>query len=373
MRLTVISIFALASMCASQPSSSTEDSDTSGDEVAEPSHPLPELRRVGDLAPGPYLFARDALGSGESYLATADLVQVDADAFVISVADGPHRRVPRTEGWPMACLQQPFEMSEAAFSAHLNAGAPVFVLASSREAARVSIGLDSARSRVVPRDAIGLDGCVQAADMATERHVGSAGEGNAACIFADEETLDGSAGLPVPENAPVRVVEEDGEWSRVEVGALGGTVSGWMSSALVAQGASPSAADWVAVAVGSPICDFPGRVDPRHTADYQEDPEAPIPTIPPEQIERVVREGTPQIWACYEARLAEVPDLRVQLEVLMLVDGDGQVQRASITRGARADEGLSECVIARISRWRFPSPRYGGVQVRRTFDLHPRE
>lgn len=373
MRLTIVSLFALASMCASTTTSTPGDGESSGDESETVERRLPDLPRIADLAPGPYLFPRDALGAGESYFATAELVRVDSDAFIVSVNGGPHQRLSRREVWPMACLREPVELAEGALTIQLAAGAPVFVLASTREAARVSIGLESERSRVVPRDAIGLDGCTRDASMEADSHVGDAGDGNAACLFADQETLDESAGLPIPSGAPLHVVEEDGDWARVEVGARGGTLRGWMSTALVSSGASEATADWLAVAVGERICAFPGRVDPRESDDFREGGEDPVPSIPPAEIERVVRNGTSQIWACYEARLNDVPDLRVQLEVLMLVDGDGQVQRATVTRGASADEALSRCVIERVSRWRFPAPRIGGVQVRRTFDLHPPE
>lgn len=359
-------------MCAST-TSSTSTEETAGDEISHRPERLPDLPRLADLAPGPYLFPRDALGAGESYFATADLVRVDADAFIVSVNGGPHQRVSRDAAWPMACLREPLEITEGDLAMQLEAGAPVFVLASSRDGARVSIGLSTERSRVVPRDVIGLDGCTRTVSMESESHVGAAGEGNAACVFADQETLDASAGLPVPSGAPVRVVEEDGEWARVEVGARGGTLSGWMSSALVASGASSDTADWLHAALGESVCEFPGRVDPRTSRDFEEESGSPASTISPADIERVVRNGTSQIWACYEARLNEVPDLRVQLDVLVMVDGDGQVQRASITRGASADEALSRCVIERVSRWRFPAPGTGGVQVRRTFDLHPPE
>lgn len=368
-------IFALASTCAfpgTSPSSHEATSETSGDELDARERRLPELRRLGDVAPGRYLFPRDVLGTGESYFATAELVRVDGDELVISVEGGPHRTVSRSEAWPMACLREPMEFAEGALTMQLGAGAPVFVLASSPDAARVSVSLATELSRVVPRDAITLEGCVREPSMRSASVIGTVADGDAACLFSDQETLDEGAGLAVPSGAPVRVVEEDGEWARVEVGARGGTLRGWMSAALVARGASTSTIDWLRVALNNMVCVFPGRVDPRSTDAFREDEASnQVPTIPPMEIERVVRNGATQIQACYEARLSDVPDLRVQLEVLMLVDADGQVQRASITRGASADEGLSSCVIERIRRWRFPAPRIGSVEVRRTFDLHP--
>lgn len=272
----------------------------------------------------------------------------------------------------MACMASPLEHAEGALSVRLGAGAPVFVLASTRDAARVSVGLSSAQSRVVRREAITLEGCLTEDDEEGEASVASAPEGDAACLFPDQESLDGSGGLPVPLGAPVRVVEEDGEWARVEVGARGGSLRGWMSANLVASDA-PIAADWIGVALRTPLCMFPGRPEPRRpTIVLEEDPEEPpAPAIPAIEIERVFRMAMPGIQACYAARLNEVPDLRVTLEVLLLVDVDGRVSDATLTRGANADAALTRCILERMRRLRFPPPRTGTMNVRRTFQLTP--
>ncbi len=346
------------------------DDDTAGDEVAMRELPLPALEHLGDIAPGDYLFPRAALGSSGEGAMEAELVRVEPDAFVVSIEGGPHRRVPRAEAWPMACMAAPLEHAEGAFTMRMREGAPVFVLASSREAARVSVGLSTAQSRVVRRDAISLEGCVDE-EPEGEASVARTEEGDAACLFADQETLDPGAGLPIPAGAPVRVVEEDEDWARVEVGANGGSLRGWMSASLVAR-EPPSRADWIGAALGSGTCVFPGRVDPRTTTDIGGEPDdLTAPPIPEIEIERVFRNGASQLWACYDARRSEVPDLTVTMEVLLLVDVDGHVSDASVTRGASADAALTRCVLERVRRFRFPPPRTATMNVRRTFQFHP--
>lgn len=363
-----ITLLALAlTTCNTGGGASTDE--TAGDEL-EHEDPLPELGRLGDIAPGRYLFARRGLGSGDG-LVEAELVRVDAGAFVVSVEGGPHREIARADAWPMACLAAPLEHTEGALVIRLERGAPVFVLASSRDGARVSLDLATAHSRVVRRDAIALTGCAER-DAEGSASVAGTPEGDAACVFPDQESLDATAGLPVPRGAPVRVLEEDGEWARVEVAAPGGSVRGWMSASLVTA-AAPSAAEWIAVALGTPACVFPGRVDPRSSAPYREAPPDPgtAPALSPQEIERVFQSAMPHIRVCYAARLNEVPDLSVDMEVLLLVDADGRVSDADITRGERADAALSRCVLERVRRLRFPPPRTGTMNVRRTFQLRP--
>jgi TonB family protein len=364
-----IVLSALALSCGPAVTSTPDDVDERGssDEVSE--RRLPELPRLGDSAPGAYLLPGAAVGSRDA-LAMVTLIRVEPDAFVISVDGSPHRSVDRTAAWPMACAARSIELAEGELRMELEEGAPLFVLASSPEAARVSLGLTTEHSRVVPREAISLEGCEGAEGPGGESSIAVATRGDSACVFPVHETLDEGAGLPVPPGAAARVVEEDGGWSLVEIAAPRARVRGWIASELVSDEPA-SSADWIAAALGSDRCAFPGRGEARASNPWLEGEEEgdPVPSIPESEIDRVIASGMSQIRACYEARLAEVPDLRATLEVRMVVDPDGQVREAAITRGASVDAALSRCVIERVRRWRFPAPRHGEVQLRRTFEL----
>lgn len=343
---------------------------TSGEDGEDPT--LPELRRLGSLAPGEYLFSRDALGAGDEPLSPATLVQVQADAFVVSVEGGPHREISQRDGWPMACLRAPLDLREGALRVQLESGAPVLVLGSSSSGARVGVALDLERSKVVHPTVIATDACPSPEVAEASSRIAAVPDGDVACVFADQESLDEASGMPVPSGAPVSVTATDGDWSSVRIEVPGGHVDGWMSSSLVESGAASSEVDWTHAALSHGRCVFPARADAdARTEAIAESERNAEPTIPPIEIERVVRNGELQIRACYEARLGDVPDLRVQLDVLMLVDPDGHVDQAQITRGANIDAGLSSCVLERVRRWRFPPPRTGSVQVRHTFDLRP--
>lgn len=339
------------------------------DEEAEaglsPEGPLPELSRVGELAEGDYLFRID----GEQ--TPARLVRVDPDAFVVSIRRGPERSVPRESTWPMACLERAVEVTDGDLRVRLNRGTQVYVLASTARAARVGLGLVRDLSRVVPSDAIGVGSCGAASPEAGASHVGAAPSGDIACLFGDQDPLDETLGLRVPRGAPLRVLDEDGPWARVEIAGHGATLAGWIDATLVAHGASqgPTEADWIRTARGRERCLFPGRPQLR-TPTQSELAASPEPSLPEREIERVVHDGEPGIRDCHRDRLVDVPDLSLRIDLVIHVDGDGLVQRVDVPRGGEVDAELTRCVIDRVRRWRFPPPR-AAMQVRRSFDLRP--
>ncbi|MEQ8454119.1 MAG: AgmX/PglI C-terminal domain-containing protein [Sandaracinaceae bacterium] len=369
--LSVLTLFGCDPTRAQEPDPVVDVGGTAGDEE-EDEGPLPDLPNLADLSPGTYLFPTDALGAGETYLRSAQLIGTDADAFVIAIDDAPHRRVARRDAWPMACLTRAARFSEGDLRVTLDAGAPVFVLASSTAAARVSVALDTEHSVVVPRSALAFDACAWPDAGEAERRVPRAPEGDAVCLFADQESIDGTAGLVVPTGAPLELLEADGDWARARVSWPGGRVEGWVDATLPR--GETERPDWLAAALARGFCLYPGRPTGRPWAGAGPEAGDPdVPSLPPAAIERVVRQYQIQIQACYEARLEAVPGLSVDLEVLLRVDADGHVDRAEVTRGASADEALTRCVMERVTRWRFPAPRHGSVQVRREFRLRPPE
>ena len=350
--------------------SSSADDDTSGFE--EPDSPLPIVQRdLGRLVSGRYLFPGSAIGS-DAELAPAHLVRVDPDAFVVSVDGGPHRSVSRREVWPMACLRREIQIEEGALSVRLGVGAPVLVLASSTDGARVSVALDTEHSQVMRASELNTDACPIPAVDPADRNVSRVDAEDAVCVFPDQETLDESAGIVVPAGAPLRELERDGDWSQVRVSLAGGSVTGWVSAASTS--ASPAERDanpWSA-ALRNGDCLYPGRPERSTAGILESDPDTrEAPTIAPAALEQVVRTNEPQVRACYEARLEEVPNLSVDLELFLLIDADGRVFQSQVTRGGSADVVLTRCVIDRSRRWRFPAPRTGTVQARRTFQLRP--
>lgn len=335
---------------------------------------LPSLRRLGRIAPGQYLFRESAVGRDGSELIAVELIETRGDAFVVSVEGGPHREVATTDGWPMACLRVDLDIEEGDLGVHLHEGAPVFVLASASDGARVSVALDMEHSDVVHRTAIDTEEC-PAPSMAGDEsaRVAAVADGDRVCLFPDQETIDETAGLAIPSGVGAALREEDGEWVRMRVSLLGGWAQGWAHQSAFERSAPGDVVSWDAAAIGGGRCLMPGRSDREANTDpleLRDDPSA-RPMIPPENVERVIRQGQPQIDACYQARLNEVPDLAVTLEVQLLVDADGRVDDVNLVRGGSADDALTVCVREVMGRWRFYPPRVGAVQIRRTFELRP--
>ena len=254
--LSVLTLFGCDPTRAEEPDPVVDVGGTAGDEE-EDEGPLPDLPNLADLSPGTYLFPTDALGAGETYLRSAQLIGTDADAFVIAIDDAPHRRVARRDAWPMACLTRAARFSEGDLRVTLDAGAPVFVLASSTEAARVSVALDTEHSVVVPRSALAFDACAWPDAGEAERRVPRAPEGDAVCLFADQESIDGTAGLVVPTGAPLALLEADGDWARARVSWPGGRVEGWVDATLPR--GETERPDWLAAALARGFCLYPGR------------------------------------------------------------------------------------------------------------------
>ena len=371
LRTTCLIGLAIALSGCPEPGGPIESDPTSGMEDDTPGRALPELRRAGQIVPGEYLFRDASLGDG---LVRARLERVGPEGFAVRAGGGrPEQTLDRETGWPIVCLTEPVEIREGDLRLALEPGQPVFVIAASADAVRVGVQPRREQSAVIWREHTSLDGCVTEAADADDAFVGSVGEGDAVCLFADQESLDGWAGVAVPARAATRVIEEEDPWALVEVRAPAGTVRGWMQLDLVERGDAGGAPVWTDAGHQAGRCVFPGRADGDVGQVARElEPEArPVPTIPPHEIERVVRENQQQVYECYEQRRRENPELSLRLEVVIVVDADGRVHDVGLPAGGRIDPDLTRCVVDSIMRWRFPAPRSGSVQVSRAWELRP--
>jgi hypothetical protein len=341
----------------------SDDLETSGAE--EEAGPPALLARFGSFFPREYLFAGAAFG--REGLVAADLVRVEADLLVVRLDGGGEREFARADAWPMACLTQPLEIREGALTITLASGAPVLVLASSQTAARVAIGLSTEHSVVVRVRRLAFDSCPGVTPASASSRVADVASADAACVYADQETLDGAAGQIVPPGAPAEILETDGEWARVRVSVEGGTVNGWMAASLIESGSG--AGRGFDAALGNGRCVFVGRVVGPPTRPPIQEEDRPQGTLTPEQIARVIREGQLQLVGCYDTRRTDLADARVTLELILLVDEDGRVYEVRTPRGAEIDAQLTACALARARRWRFPPPGAGVLQVRHAFEL----
>lgn len=80
-----------------------------------------------------------------------------------------------------------------------------------------------------------------------------------------------------------------------------------------------------------------------------------------EVIGEVIRRHANQIKYCYETELQKSPDLQGKVEVSFTIDGSGSVSQAVATHDdVGSNRAVSNCMVQRIRRWRFPEPKGGG-------------
>ncbi|MEZ4248408.1 MAG: AgmX/PglI C-terminal domain-containing protein [Polyangiales bacterium] len=79
-------------------------------------------------------------------------------------------------------------------------------------------------------------------------------------------------------------------------------------------------------------------------------------------IRVAIREGVPHVRACYQSRLAMLPDLEGRLEIRFLITPSGEVGPvATIESPGSLDLAVEVCVARVVKSLRFPPPNGGGV------------
>jgi hypothetical protein len=85
--------------------------------------------------------------------------------------------------------------------------------------------------------------------------------------------------------------------------------------------------------------------------------------LPPEAVQRVVRQSFGRLRACYEAGLLRSPDLEGRIAVKFVIDRDGQVAMASTAESTLGDASVAACVAHAYESMSFPRPEGGIVTV----------
>ncbi|MGH7286254.1 MAG: AgmX/PglI C-terminal domain-containing protein, partial [Polyangiaceae bacterium] len=87
--------------------------------------------------------------------------------------------------------------------------------------------------------------------------------------------------------------------------------------------------------------------------------------IPPEVIQRIVRQNAGRYRACYEAGLRTNPSLSGRVAVMFVIGRDGAVS-LSADAGAQSDMpdmSVRNCVVKSFYNLSFPQPQGGTVRV----------
>lgn len=85
--------------------------------------------------------------------------------------------------------------------------------------------------------------------------------------------------------------------------------------------------------------------------------------LPPEAIQRVVRQSFGRLRLCYERGLLHSPDLEGRIAVKFVIDRDGQVTMASVAERSLEDASVAACVARAYEAMSFPKPEGGIVTV----------
>ncbi len=80
-----------------------------------------------------------------------------------------------------------------------------------------------------------------------------------------------------------------------------------------------------------------------------------------EVIAAVIRKNQRQIKYCYEKELSKDPNLYGKIVVFFVIDAAGGVQTAQIAETEMNSEPVESCMLRNIKRWKFPTPKGGGV------------
>jgi outer membrane biosynthesis protein TonB len=86
--------------------------------------------------------------------------------------------------------------------------------------------------------------------------------------------------------------------------------------------------------------------------------------LPPEAVQRVVRQSSGRFRACYEAGLQRNPSLEGRVAVKFVIDREGQVALASPWADTTLpDASVAQCVTRAYQAMAFPRPEGGIVTV----------
>lgn len=92
-----------------------------------------------------------------------------------------------------------------------------------------------------------------------------------------------------------------------------------------------------------------------------------------QEVQAVIKANLNQIRHCYEQLLQRSPNASGKVKVSFTVGTDGRVTRSSLAGGSTlGDSVMQGCVVGKVQRWKFPSPRGGQpVEVTYPFVFNP--
>ena len=78
-------------------------------------------------------------------------------------------------------------------------------------------------------------------------------------------------------------------------------------------------------------------------------------------IQKVVRQHSGELRACYEKELNKIKGLNGRVVVVWLISPQGAVTKALVKESTIKNKNVENCVVNSIKFWRFPAPKGGGI------------
>ncbi len=85
--------------------------------------------------------------------------------------------------------------------------------------------------------------------------------------------------------------------------------------------------------------------------------------LPPEVIQRIVRQNFGRFKLCYQNGLRSNPALQGRVTTKFVIDRDGSVKSSQDGGSDMPDLGVTQCVVRAFGNLSFPQPEGGIVQV----------
>ncbi len=78
-------------------------------------------------------------------------------------------------------------------------------------------------------------------------------------------------------------------------------------------------------------------------------------------IQKVVRQHSGELRACYEKELNKIKGLNGRVVVVWLISPQGTVTKALVKESSIKNKNVENCVVNSVKFWRFPAPKGGGI------------
>jgi len=123
--------------------------------------------------------------------------------------------------------------------------------------------------------------------------------------------------------------------------------------------------------IGSFSGRMPGTYTPKSHGGMRQGKTDVTGRLPPEVIQRIVRQNFGRFRACYESALRTNPNLEGRVAVAFVIGSDGVVGSASNAGSSLPDSGVVNCVVKGFYGLSFPQPDGGVVRVSYPISFSP--